>query len=297
LYKALDKINPEIYGTVRGYGKENVLSRLDEKNVISNITGAISDVYNAKDEADLNQVIGRLRYVIYTYENFKNKTFFEQGKKLLDEIDEIKTLPFDEKNNKIKSLCSDYSNKYLDYNVQTYKTYMDSMKNVDVSPGQIEALWKINMQEYDVDWLRENTETFIEYKNLDNSIDDVITYMRTTAINAENIKDTVNKVKQMIQERNSIDFAFNEGSDFFSPDSHKWTSLNTFSTGYQFLDIVSGGGFAAKTLTCFVGQAKIGKCGLGTEYIYVRGKKTGLIKKITLKEFHEYSMQIMRSNT
>ena len=64
LYKALDKINPEIYGTVRGYGKENVLSRLDEKNVISNITGAISDVYNAKDEADLNQVIGRLRYVI-----------------------------------------------------------------------------------------------------------------------------------------------------------------------------------------------------------------------------------------
>ena len=133
LYKALDKINPEIYGTVRGYGKENVLSRLDEKNVISNITGAISDVYNAKDEADLNQVIGRLRYVIYTYENFKNKTFFEQGKKLLDEIDEIKTLPFDEKINKIKSLCSDYSNKYLDYNVQTYKTYMDSMKNVDVS--------------------------------------------------------------------------------------------------------------------------------------------------------------------
>lgn len=194
-------------------------------------------------------------------------------------------------------LVKEFREKYHDTPTSLQMEEIVKMKNVDVSPGQIEALWKINMQEYDVDWLRENTETFIEYKNLDNSIDDVITYMRTTVINAENIKDTVNKVKQMIQERNSIDFAFNEGSDFFSPDSHKWTSLNTFSTGYQFLDIVSGGGFAAKTLTCFVGQAKIGKCGLGTELIYVRGKKTGLIKKITLKEFHEYSMQIMRSNT
>ena len=160
---------------------------------------------------------------------------------------------------KVFPLVKEFREKYNDTPSSAQMEEIVKMKGTDVSSGQIEALWKIDMIEYDEDWLRENTETFIEYKNLDTSVDDVITYMRTTVINAENIKDTVNKVKQMIQERNSIDFAFNEGSDFFSPEAHKWTSLNTFSTGYPFLDIVSGGGFAAKTLTVFVGQAKIGK--------------------------------------
>ena len=83
-------------------------------------------------------------------------------------------------------LVKEFREKYHDTPTSLQMEEIVKMKNVDVSPGQIEALWKINMQEYDVDWLRENTETFIEYKNLDNSIDDVITYMRTTAINAEN---------------------------------------------------------------------------------------------------------------
>jgi replicative DNA helicase len=133
------------------------------------------------------------------------------------------------------------------------------MKGIDVSPPQIEALWKIDMHEYDEDWLRDNTETFIEYKNLDLSIEDVVTYMRTTTVNAENIKETVNKVKQMVQEKNSIDFTFDEGSDFFDAGSHKQLEYSSFSSGYPFMDLVAGGGFSSKTLSIFVGQAKIGK--------------------------------------
>jgi predicted DNA-binding ArsR family transcriptional regulator len=202
----------------------------------------------------------------------------------------------DETIRKVFPLVKEFREKYRDTPTQAQMEEIVRMKGVDVSAGQLETLWKIEMADYDEDWLRENTETFIEYKNLDTSIDDVVTYMRTTVINAENIKETVNKVKQIIQDKNSIDFAFSEGSDFFAPAAHAYNSISTFSTGYPFLDTVSGGGFSAKTLTCFVGQAKIGKCSLGTEYITVRSKKTGLIRKIQIKEFHELCMQNVRED-
>ena len=165
----------------------------------------------------------------------------------------------DEVIRKVFPHVKEFREKYRETPTSPQMQEIVRMKGTDVSSAQIEALWKIDMHEYDEDWLRDNTETFIEYKNLDLSIEDVVTYMRSTTVNAENIKETVNKVKQMIQDKNSIDFAFNEGSDFFEPDSHQQPTTSTFSSGFKFIDTISGGGFSAKTLSVFVGQAKIGK--------------------------------------
>ena len=135
------------------------------------------------------------------------------------------------------------------------------MKNLDkeISPDQLRTLYDCDLEKYEKSWLTEHTETFIEYKNLDVSVTDLVRYLRTTPVNVENIKDVVANAKRMVVDRNNIDFNFDEGSDFFNPTKHKQPTQNTFSTGYPYLDLVGDGGFSAKTLTVFIGQAKIGK--------------------------------------
>lgn len=129
----------------------------------------------------------------------------------------------------------------------------------DVTNSNLEQLWDLDMNEYDDDWLKENTETFIEYKNLEISAIDLAAYLQTTKINTENIKNVVQQAKTIILDRNNIDFEFQEGSDFFTPSNHRQPIYNTFSSGYAFVDKVSDGGFSAKTLTVLLGQAKVGK--------------------------------------
>ena len=129
----------------------------------------------------------------------------------------------------------------------------------DISSEQLDTVWDVKLKEYDEDWIKQNTETFIEYKNLDISASDMVDYLKTTIVNTENIKSVVQKVKSIILERNNLNFDFQEGSDFFNASHHRQPTYNTFSTGFPFLDTISDGGFAAKSLSVFLGAPKSGK--------------------------------------
>jgi replicative DNA helicase len=83
--------------------------------------------------------------------------------------------------------------------------------------------------------------------------------LKTTKVSADNVKEVVAKVKGIVNERNSIEFGFDEGLDFFNPDSHVQPTSDTFTTGYNYIDLVLGGGFYSKALFCFIGEMKIGK--------------------------------------
>lgn len=128
-----------------------------------------------------------------------------------------------------------------------------------LSESIIHPLFDVDLKEYDDEWLKETAESWIEYKNLDTSVYDVINYLKTTKVNAENIKQVVDYVKTLINERNSVQFGFDEGLDFFDPESHLQPTQDTFSTGYNYIDLVLGGGFYSKALFCFIGEMKIGK--------------------------------------
>lgn len=156
-----------------------------------------------------------------------------------------------------------------------------------ISSSQLDTLWKCNLEEYETDWLTTHTETFIEYKNLGSSVEDLVNYLKTTPVNIENIKDVVDNAKRLVVDRNNIDFNFEEGSDFFNPVAHKQPTYNTFSSGYDYIDKVADGGFSAKTLTVFLGAPKVGKCFSSTEYIHIRNKKTGVTEKIKISDFHD----------
>lgn len=167
------------------------------------------------------------------------------------------------------------------------------LKNVNdqLSNEKIEALYEINLGEYDQDWLDTTAEAWIEYKTLDTSVLDLVSFLKTTKINAENVKDVVQTAKSLISDRNNIDFKFDEGSDFFDPEAHRQRVQERFSTGYAYLDTVLGGGYSPKTLLAFAGIPKVGKCFSKSTLIKVRNKKTGEIKEFTAEQFHELTKQ------
>lgn len=128
-----------------------------------------------------------------------------------------------------------------------------------VTNGEIDAIFDVKLSNYQEDWLTETSELFIEYKNLVSSAVDGVKYIQSTPVTSENIKDVISTFKNIVVERNSIDFSFDQGLDFFSAESHKQLSHTTFSSGFNFIDTVLGGGFAAKSLYVFMGMPKVGK--------------------------------------
>jgi KaiC/GvpD/RAD55 family RecA-like ATPase len=128
-----------------------------------------------------------------------------------------------------------------------------------LSDEKVEAIYDIKLSEYDPEWLESTAEAWIEYKTLDSSVIDLVTYLKTTKISAENVKDVVQTAKSLITDRNNVDFKFDEGSDFFDPEAHRQRIQERFSTGYNYLDTVLGGGYSPKTLLAFAGIPKVGK--------------------------------------
>lgn len=137
--------------------------------------------------------------------------------------------------------------------------YFKVMKDNSVDPTEINGIYDIELNKYEETWLRETTEFFIEYKTLTKSAVDGLKYIQSTPASSENIRTIIDTFKSIITERNNIDFNFDEGLDFFNPQSHKQYSQNTFSSGYPFIDTVLGGGFSAKALYVFMGMPKVGK--------------------------------------
>lgn len=162
---------------------------------------------------------------------------------------------------KVYELSREFSQKYSDAPTRNQILEIAKMKNMeeDITETALVPLYDVNLNEYEEEWLKETAESWIEYKNLDTSIYDVINYLKTTKVSAENIKEVVEKVKGIVNDRNSIEFGFDEGLDFFNPESHIQPTNDTFSTGYNYIDLVLGGGFYSKALFCFIGEMKIGK--------------------------------------
>ena len=142
---------------------------------------------------------------------------------------------------------------------QLQETVKLENKTDKVSAGEIQAVYDVDLAKYQEDWLTETTELFIEYKNLVTSAVDGVKYIQSTPVTSDNIKEVINTFKNIVVERNNIDFSFDEGLDFFHPDNHKQLSHTTFSSGYPFIDTVLGGGFSAKSLYVFMGMPKVGK--------------------------------------
>jgi archaellum biogenesis ATPase FlaH len=159
------------------------------------------------------------------------------------------------------NLAQDFWNKYKEVpsSAQLQESSKLEGKSEKLQAGEIQAVYEVDLEKYQNDWLTETTELFIEYKNLVNSAVDGVKYIQSTPVTSENIKEVVANFKRIVVERNNVDFSFDQGLDFFHPEHHKQLRGSSFSTGFPFIDIVLGGGFSAKSLYVFMGMPKVGK--------------------------------------
>jgi replicative DNA helicase len=177
-------------------------------------------------------------------------------------LDVVKSRFFDTADiRKIYEIAQEFTEKYNDVPTRSQINELIKMKGLsdDLDSKKIDYLYEVNLKEYEDEWLRETAESWIEYKNLDLSVYDLLNYLKTTKVTTENVKDVVQNAKNIITERNNIQFNFDEGLDFFNPESHHQPSTDTFSTGIPMMDLVLGGGWYSKALFCFIGEMKIGK--------------------------------------
>jgi hypothetical protein len=115
------------------------------------------------------------------------------------------------------------------------------------------------LSQYDDEWLENNIGPWIQVRNLDNVMRKSIAYMKTTKITAENASEVVERIRSMLSNETIVDFSFNLGKNFFDPASHLQTRLARTSTGYDYIDICTKGGYWKGMLMVLFGMPKSGK--------------------------------------
>lgn len=162
---------------------------------------------------------------------------------------------------KIYEIVQEFTEKYSDVPTKAQVNELIKMKDLSqvLEPAKIDNIYEVNLKEYEEEWLKETAESWIEYKNLDLSVYDLLNFLKTTKVTTDNVKDVVQTAKNIITEKNNLQFSFDEGLDFFDPESHIQPLTDTFSSGIPMVDLVLGGGWYSKALFCFIGEMKIGK--------------------------------------
>lgn len=135
-----------------------------------------------------------------------------------------------------------------------------NLANLNLSDTKFNSLFSVDLSNYNYDFLFKYTKAFIFYKNLNSSVIDVLSYLKTTEINPENVELITNEVREKFNQKLNVSFTNAEsGLDFFNPVDHVQLSKVGNPSGFKFFDKTLGGGWNPKTLVVFQGRPKVGK--------------------------------------
>jgi hypothetical protein len=177
---------------------------------------------------------------------------------------------------------------YLKFSESPSKDQMKALVSDDpneISDDIVSAVYDINLNEYDNDWLKRTSESWIKWKHFDKQLVKTIEYVKTQDVSPDNVEDIVTRAISMISTDGSLNFDSDVGLDFFNPEHHTQRKNKKIETGWTFVDNVSGGGYDPKSLIIYAGEANVGKCSHYDTLINVRNKKTGKVMKIKVGEF------------
>ncbi len=198
--------------------------------------------------------------------NYLEKIFFFYIIKNKELISATEPIYFDnEKISIIFKVVKAFTQKYDTIPSSAQVKQISKLKGLDVTDDDVELLYSVNLDEYDPEWLIEHTNAFILVKNLNVSMVDVLTYLKTTTIGTSNIHEVIDHVRNFISKKinNNLVISNDDGLDFNKIEDHyQLTKTNKFKTGYSFFDKCLGGGFEKKTLIVAQGRIKIGKSAL-----------------------------------
>jgi len=214
-------------------------------------------------------------FYLYTIENPK---YLKSVKKGFYDSSEIETLGY---------ITREFYDRFKETPTrEQVKAIVKTKFTDEVKDNIIDLIYNTNLSEYDAKWLQETSESWIRWKNLDQSLIDTIEFVKTTKVTPDNVQDIVAKVKDLIVSRNSVNFDNNVGLSFFDVESHMQLKRPKIKSGHNFVDDYTGGGYDTKSLIVYAGEQNIGKCLLGDTNIKLRHKITNEIIDITISEFH-----------
>jgi len=144
-------------------------------------------------------------------------------------------------------------------NRKELKSYLE-LTHTSIEDEEFDELYAFNLREYNYDYLYKYVRSFILLRNLNLTVFDLLTYLKTTSIDPENIDKISEKVRNDISSKLAVNFSSGDtGLNFFDHLAHVQLPKNGSPTGFQFFDKVLGGGWNPKTLVVFQGRPKVGK--------------------------------------
>lgn len=153
-------------------------------------------------------------------------------------------------------------NFYIKFGESPSKEQMKALVKDDpneISDDIVSAIYNININEYDQDWIKRTSESWIKWKHFDKQLVKTIEYVKTQDVSPDNVQDVVTKAIGMISTEGSLNFDADIGLDFFNPEHHVQRKSKKLETGWTFIDNVSGGGYDFKSLVVYAGEANVGK--------------------------------------
>lgn len=128
----------------------------------------------------------------------------------------------------------------------------------------IYAIWQRgeNLTFYEDSWLETNTKAFLSWTKLINGIQEAASYVKMVEsdVGPETYEQFVETAKFKLTNGTNIEFTeTGNSSNFFDPKTHATKELHRWSTGYDFLDRCTKGGYWAGSLWVFLGAPKAGK--------------------------------------
>jgi hypothetical protein len=154
-----------------------------------------------------------------------------------------------------------------------------------ITDSMVEAVFDVTLTDYDEDWLETTSESWIKWRNFDKSLIDGIEYVKTANVTPEKVESIISKFRDLINERNKLNFDKDLGLDFFNPEHHVQHTSDKISSGYSFIDRVTSGGYDPSSLIVYAGEQNVGKCSTYSQYITIKNKRTSEIHKIKIGDF------------
>jgi replicative DNA helicase len=165
-------------------------------------------------------------------------------------------------------------------NKKELKSYLN-VNNCFLDDDDVDNLYLFNLKEYNYDYLYQYVKAYVLIKNLNVTVVDIMSYLKTTSINPDNINTISEKIRNEINNKLSINFNnVNNGLNFFDPKSHVQIPKIGTPSGFQFFNKTLGGGWNLKTLVVFQGRPKVGKSmvlGNIAARSFLSGNHTGLV--------------------
>lgn len=150
----------------------------------------------------------------------------------------------------------------------------------------VDLIFQTEIKEYDEDWLKRTTESWIKWQYFDKKLISVIEYVKLQEVSPDNVENIVNHAISLLNQ-GSISFDEKYGLDFFSAEDHLQLEGQKIQSGLTFVDRLTNGGYDPKALICYGGEQNVGKCFSKNTFLKIRHKKTGEIEQIPITSFME----------